>query len=78
MTQHLPENKHWQIATFILEGLSFSEVADRFNISKGAVHKIFHKMKFKIFPLISERERLGIDMKSVKSLRENWGRVKAI
>lgn len=78
MTQHMTDNKRWVLATHILEGDSFSEVADRFNISKGGAHKIFKKMKWKIFPLISERERLGIDMKSVKSLRENWGRVKMI
>ena len=76
MTKHLTKNKRWVLATHILEGDSFSEVADRFNISKGAVHKIFHKMKFKVFPMLSERDRLGINMNDIKSLRDSWAIVK--
>ena len=76
MTSHTPENKKWQIATIILEGSSYSEVSKQFGISKAGVAKIFHKMKFKIFPLISEREKLGLDMESVKSLRNGWMQVK--
>lgn len=76
MTTHLTENKHWQIATFILEGDSFSKVAKRFDISKAGAAKIFHRMKYRVFPLISERERLGLDMECVKSFKNGWLQVK--
>ena len=75
MTSHTPENKKWQIATIILEGSSYSEVSKQFGISKAGAAKIFHKMKFKIFPLLSERGKYNINMNDIKSLRNAWRQI---
>jgi len=76
MTQHMPLNKKYQLANYVLEGESFSQVAKRFEISKAGAAKIFKKMKYKVFPLLYERDKLGIDMDCIKSLRKAWSRVK--
>ena len=76
MTKHMEESKKWMLTTHVLEGDSFSQVAKRFNISKAGANKIFHRMKYKVFPLISERESLGLDMECVKSLKNGWLQVK--
>ena len=72
MTQHMPLMTRYQLATHVLEGESFSEVAKRFNISKAGCAKCFHVMKYRIFPLLYERERLDINMNDINSLREGW------
>ena len=76
MTKHMLELNKWILATHILEGDSFSQVAKRFGISKAGSAKIFKKMKFKIFPLLIEREALGINMNDINSLRKSWSVVK--
>ena len=76
MTQHTSELIQWALSTCVLEGDSFSQVAKKYNVSKAGAAKIFHKTKFKIFPLLIEREELGINMNDIESLRKSWGLVK--
>jgi hypothetical protein len=76
MTTHLELNKRYQLATYVLEGESFSKVAKRFGISKAGSAKIFHLMKFKIFNMRNEVHRLGIDFNDINNLRESWKAVR--
>ena len=78
MTKQMIESNKWRLSTYVLEGWSFSKVAKEFNISKAGSAKIFNKMKFKIFPLLYERGKLGIDMNDINSLRESWWKIKGI
>ena len=76
MTAHLKNEDKWRLSTHVLEGDSFSQVAKKFDISKAGAAKIFKTMKFRIFPLLTEREELGLNMNDINSLRVGWGKIK--
>ena len=76
MTLHLELNKRYRLATRVLEGESFSQVAKRFGISKAGSAKIFHLMKKRIFASRAEIYAHNINLNDINNLRENWKRIK--
>ena len=78
MTQHMPLMTRYQLATHVLEGESFSEVAKRFNISKAGACKIFHLMKLRIFCSRYEIHEHNININDIDNLRDNWKRIKML
>jgi len=72
MGKHLPENKKWKLANTVLSGKSYSAAGRDFGVPRQTAHDICKKYFFKIFPLISEREKLNINMNDLNSLRRAW------
>ena len=75
MGKHLPDNKKWNIAVNVLEGMNYAKAGREFGIPRQTAHDICQKYFFKVFPLLTEREELNINMNDLDSLRKAWSSV---
>lgn len=71
----LTEGQKSRLTISVLEGDSYTIAAGKFGVSKQTAHDICKRYYLKIFPLITEREALGINFNDIKSLRRGWGKV---
>ncbi len=76
MGKHLPVNKKYKLAINVLQGKSYAEAGRMFEVSRQTAMDVSKDYFPKIFPLIYEREMLGINFNELSTLRRAWSKVR--
>lgn len=72
MGEHLPDNKKYRLTIAVLEGHSYAEAGRLFNVPRQTAMDVAKKYFPRVFPLLYEREKLGINLNDLNSLRRGW------